>query len=200
MLLVECGLEAQTAPSIRDAVLGDTGQATPEVSTAELIRILAQKSATVLDARPYAEYAIGHIPGAVNVAPKPGVAPSAYVSDVAEIGRLVHQDHSAPLVLYCNGPQCGKSKRLAKELVAAGYTNVRRYQLGLPVWRALGGVCRIEAAGLQPGLDHPQLCGGFAGAERATTARRLTKNQNDREELEKGPRTRAPLDRARPDG
>jgi rhodanese-related sulfurtransferase len=27
--------------------------------------------------------------------------------------------------------------------------NVRRYQLGIPLWRALGGVCEIEAEGLQ---------------------------------------------------
>jgi hypothetical protein len=29
------------------------------------------------------------------------------------------------------GPFCGKSKRLAEELLEAGYTNVRRYQLGM---------------------------------------------------------------------
>jgi hypothetical protein len=51
-------------------------------------------------------------------------------------------------VLYCNGPFCGKSKRLSEELITAGYTNVRRYQLGIPVWRALFGVTEIEFAGL----------------------------------------------------
>ena len=74
---------------------------------------------------------------------------SMYVSDVAEIGRIVNGEKSAPLVLYCNGTFCGKSKRLAVELLAAGFTNVRRYQLGIPVWRALGGVCEIELAGLR---------------------------------------------------
>jgi rhodanese-related sulfurtransferase len=143
------GVEAQAGTSIRHAVLGETGQPTAEISTAELSRALADGGATVFDARPYAEYAISHIPGAVNVAPKPGVLPSAYVSDVAEIGRLVRSDRTAPLVLYCNGPHCGKSKRLAAELVAAGYRNVRRYQLGIPVWRALGGICEIEAAGMR---------------------------------------------------
>ena len=37
----------------------------------------------------------------------------------------------------------------AEELLAAGYTNVRRYQLGIPVWRALGGITEIEAEGVQ---------------------------------------------------
>ena len=147
-------MEGQTPAGIREAVLGDTGQSTAEISTAELERALADGRTTVLDSRPHAEFAIGHIPGAQNVAPKPGVAPSAYVSDVAEIGRLVHENRAAPIVLYCNGPHCGKSKRLAAELVSAGYTHVRRYQLGIPVWRALGGVCQIEGDGLRYVLGH----------------------------------------------
>jgi rhodanese-related sulfurtransferase len=36
---------------------------------------------------------------------------------------------------------------LAEELLEAGYTNVRRYQLGAPVWRALGGVMQLEPEG-----------------------------------------------------
>jgi rhodanese-related sulfurtransferase len=121
----------------------------PEISTEELARILADRSATVLDARPAMEYAISHIPGALNVAPKPGVPASLYVSDVAEIGRLVQGRKATPLVLYCNGPHCGKSKRLAAELLAQGFTSVRRYQLGIPRWRAAGGVCEIELAGIR---------------------------------------------------
>jgi rhodanese-related sulfurtransferase len=104
---------------------------------------LAEKSATVFDARPFSEYAVSHIPSAVNVSAKPGVPISLYVSDVAEIGRVVQDNKAAPIVLYCNGPFCGKSKRLAEELLAAGHTNVRRYQLGIPVWRALGGLTEI---------------------------------------------------------
>jgi len=137
------------SPNIANAVLGEPGQKTAEVSTAELQAILASKSAIVLDARPHLEFAISHIPGAVNVAAKPGVSQSMYVSDVAEVARLVNGNKAAPLVLYCNGPHCGKSKRLADELLVAGHTNVRRYQLGIPVWRALGGVTEIEPDGLR---------------------------------------------------
>lgn len=115
-----------------------------EITTEDMQTILSTGSATVLDARPSREYGISHIPGALNVAPRPGVAMSLYVSDVAEIGRLVRGNTSAPLVLYCNGPYCGKSKRLAAELVEAGYSDVRRYQLGIPAWRAAGGVCQID--------------------------------------------------------
>lgn len=140
---------AETPGSIFQATLGESTQRTAEVSTEELRRILADKSAIVLDTRPYLEFAISHIPGALNVSGKPGVAMSVYVSDVAEIGRLLKGRKDSSLVLYCNGPFCGKSKRLADELLAAGYSSVRRYQLGVPVWRALGGVTEIEIEGLR---------------------------------------------------
>ena len=151
--LVVIGLTAtlpgQTPPTIRQAVVGNAGEKTPEISTEVLEATVATGSAIVLDARPYAEFAVSHIPGAANVAPKPGVPMSMYVSDVAEIGRLVGNNKAAPLVLYCNGPHCGKSNRLAGELAAEGYSNVRRYQLGIPVWRAVGQVCQIELEGIR---------------------------------------------------
>ena len=140
---------AQSAQNIHQATLMEAGQKTQEISTDELRRILADRSAVVLDVRPTREYAVSHIPGALNVAAKPGVEMSMYVSDVAEIGRVLGGDKTRPIVLYCNGPFCGKSKRVATELLDAGYANVRRYQLGIPVWRALGGVTQIEPDGIR---------------------------------------------------
>lgn len=149
-------VSAQTPANIVQATVGESGQRTAEISTVQLRGILVDKSAVVLDARPFREFAISHIPDAVNVAAKPGVPMSSYVSDVAEIGRILNGNKATALVLYCNGPYCGKSKRLADELFAAGYTNVRRYQLGIPVWRALGGVTEIEPAGLRHVVTNDQ--------------------------------------------
>ena len=145
---------AQPVGTIYQTTLMEPGQKTPEVTTEELRKILADKSAVVLDTRPFLEYAMSHVPGALNVAAKPGVAISMYVSDVAEIGRLVGGDKTKPLILYCNGPFCGKSKRLSDELLAAGYTSVRRYQLGIPVWRALVGLTEIELEGVVHVFKH----------------------------------------------
>ena len=131
-----------SAQSVLDATLAEPDQKTSEVSTSELRRVLASDSATLLDARPRREYAVSHIPGAVNVAPRPGLPAHQYVSDTAEVGRLLGGARDRPIILYCNGPFCGKSQRLAAELVEAGYSNVRRYQLGAPGWRAFGGVMR----------------------------------------------------------
>ncbi len=139
----------QERPDVRHAVLAEPNPRTPEISTSDLERILGEGSATVFDTRPFREFAVSHIPGARNLSAKPGVSMSLYVSDAAEVGRVVGGDKKAAIVLYCNGPFCGKSKRLAEELLAAGYTDVRRYQLGIPVWRALGGVTEIEPEGLR---------------------------------------------------
>ena len=135
-LLVAAPGAAQT---VFDATLGEADEKTAEVTTSEMRRIVADRSAIVLDARPPREYAVSHIPGALNVAPQPGRPAHLYISDVAEVGRLMNGARDKPLILYCNGPFCGKTRRLAAELVEAGYRNVRRYQLGAPGWRTLGG-------------------------------------------------------------
>jgi rhodanese-related sulfurtransferase len=156
LILAVCPLlaNAQSTANIHQATLMEADQKTNEVSTEEARKILAEKSATFFDARPFKEYAISHIPGAVNVSAKTGVPMSLYVSDVAEIGRVLKNDKAAPIVLYCNGPFCGKSKRLAAELVDAGYTNVRRYQLGIPIWRALGGLTQIQPEGVRHVIEN----------------------------------------------
>jgi rhodanese-related sulfurtransferase len=151
----EAGRET-SVPIAHRAVSAEPGAGVPEVSTEELLKILKHQSAVVLDTRPYLEWSISHIPGALNVAPKPGVPIALYMSDVAEIGRLVGGDKSQPLVLYCNGPYCGKSKRVSEELLRAGHTNVRRYQLGAPVWRALVGIMMIEPEGARYVFDNDQ--------------------------------------------
>ncbi len=129
--------------------LAQPGQHVGELSTEEFQRILVADQDVVLDTRPHLEYSISHIPGARNVAARNGVPMSVYISDVAEVSRLVGGDMSRAIVLYCNGPFCPKSKRLGDELMTAGHTNIRRYQLGIPVWRAFGGVTVIEGDGLR---------------------------------------------------
>lgn len=131
-----------------DATLKEPNQSTPEISTNDLRRILADGSGFVFDTRTPLEYSLGHIPGALNVGPKQGAPMSQYVSDAAEIARLVPST-AVPIVLYCNGPFCGKSRRLGEELLAAGFSDVRRYQLGTPVWRGLVGTMAMGLEGIR---------------------------------------------------
>jgi rhodanese-related sulfurtransferase len=137
--------EATAQGSILRATLEETNQKTPEVSTEDVRRILADGSAILLDARKRSEYVAGHIAGAKNVAPPAGVSPSAYT---AAVERLVGGDKGKALVLYCNGQHCQASRQLGDQLVAAGFSDVRRYQLGIPVWRALNGPIEIELEGI----------------------------------------------------
>ena len=148
--------EAQTVPSVFNTTAGEINPKTPELSTDELKSILAEGKALILDTRPHLEWAISHIPGALNVAPKPGMPMSLYTSDVAEVNRLTKGNKVQALIVYCNGVYCGKSKRVAEDLLATGYTNVRRYQLGAPIWRALGGVMVIEPDGVRHAGDADQ--------------------------------------------
>ena len=135
---------AQSA-NVERATLGETNQKTPEISTEELRRVLADGSAIVLDSRKRAEFVASHIPGARNL----GLDGDASASEtLAASERLVAGDKTRALVLYCNGPFCQASRRLSEQLVAAGFTSVRRYQLGIPMWRALGEVTEIELDGV----------------------------------------------------
>ena len=127
---------SQQNPTIWQVTLGEPNPVTPEISTEQLQELLAAGKIPVLDVRSAQEYAIAHIPGSVNL----------YEKEVEQVTRA-YPDKAAALVLYCNGPFCGKSKRLSQELVGRGYTHLRRYQLGLPVWRALGNTVQTDLAG-----------------------------------------------------
>jgi rhodanese-related sulfurtransferase len=131
-------LQGQSPVVITDAIIGETDPVTPEISTAELQRVLAEGKTPVLDVRSAQEYAIAHIPGSIN----------HYEKELEQI-TIAYPDRHSGLVLYCNGPFCGKSKRLSQELKKQGYTGVRRYQLGLPVWRALGNTVQTDLPGVR---------------------------------------------------
>src|SRR5262249_48299402 len=138
--------QERDAPSVFDGVLSNIA-GTSEISTARVQAALTDSTAIILDARPYDEYAVSHIPGARPVPAKPGPTPALYVGDAAEVAKSI-PDKAQPLILYCNGLFCGRSERLADDLMKLGYQNVRRYQLGAPGWRALGGVMQVEKPAL----------------------------------------------------
>ena len=127
---------AQTRPTIWQVTLGEPNPITPELSTEELQHLLEAGKTPVLDVRSAQEYAIAHIPGTINL----------YEKEVDQVTRA-YPEKAGALVLYCNGPFCAKSRRLSEELIGRGYTNVKRYQLGLPVWRALGNTVQTDLAG-----------------------------------------------------
>ena len=134
------------APSIFDGIVRNQARSL-EITTAELRTASRDSGAIIFDARPFGEYAVSHIPGALAVPGKAGTTPALYVADVNDILSRI-PDKGQALVLYCNGLFCGRSERFADEPISAGYRNVHRYQLGAPGWRAFGGVMQVEKTAL----------------------------------------------------
>jgi rhodanese-related sulfurtransferase/predicted transcriptional regulator len=95
------------------------------VSRRELRKRLRSGTVTVLDVRPEDEFALGHLPGAVNIPLK------------ALEARLSELDPSREIVAYCRGPYCVLSYEAVAALRARGF-KARRLQDGFPEWRADG--------------------------------------------------------------
>lgn len=95
------------------------------VSRAELQTRLRAGIVTVLDVRPEDEFALGHLPGALNI-------------PVGELEcRLADLDPGQEIVAYCRGAYCVLSYEAVALLRARGF-KVRRLEEGLPEWRAAG--------------------------------------------------------------
>ena len=106
------------------AYLGDRSQLA-EISREELLARMRAGEVVVLDVRPPAEYAAGHLPDAVNVPP-----------DELE-ARLADLPAGQPVVAYCRGPLCAYADTAVRTLTAAGRPALRLVD-GLPEWAAAG--------------------------------------------------------------
>jgi rhodanese-related sulfurtransferase/DNA-binding transcriptional ArsR family regulator len=107
------------------AYLGDRDELEP-VTRQELARRLADGGdLVVLDVRPAAEYAAGHLPGAVSI-------------PVEELRRrLAELPADREIVAYCRGPYCAFAQEAVGLLREEGFA-ARRLEDGLPEWQAAG--------------------------------------------------------------
>jgi rhodanese-related sulfurtransferase/DNA-binding HxlR family transcriptional regulator len=103
------------------------------VSRKELLKRMREGTVTVLDVRPEDEYALGHVPGAVNIPLR------------ALKARLSELDPAHEIVAYCRGFYCVLSYEAVAALRARGF-NARRLEDGLPEWRAAGLKVVTESA------------------------------------------------------
>ena len=100
------------------------------VTADELLRKLENGDAFILvDALAPMVYAHSHLPGAINLPPAD--------LDPYTVARRI-PDRATEIIVYCTSPECTDSHETAEQLVALGYTNVRRYAGGKNEWRDAG--------------------------------------------------------------
>jgi rhodanese-related sulfurtransferase/DNA-binding transcriptional ArsR family regulator len=95
------------------------------ISREELLERSRIGAVTILDVRPEDEFALGHLPDAVNIPLR------------ALQSRLSELDRAQEIVAYCRGPYCVLSFEAVAALRACGF-KARRLIDGLPEWRAAG--------------------------------------------------------------
>ena len=95
------------------------------VSRKELQQRLRKRAVTVLDVRPEDEFALGHVPGALNI-------PLGALKK-----RISELDPSVEIVAYCRGPYCVFADDAVSLLRKHGYEALR-LQSGFPEWKMQG--------------------------------------------------------------
>jgi rhodanese-related sulfurtransferase/DNA-binding transcriptional ArsR family regulator len=95
------------------------------VGRADLLARAGEGKVVILDVRPAAEFASGHIPGALSI-------PLDKLD--AALSKLPKR---AEIVAYCRGPYCVLAPQAVERLRAKGY-KARRMAEGFPEWRLAG--------------------------------------------------------------
>ena len=102
----------------------------PLVTAQNALAFLQSGSHVILDARPAADYAAGHISTARSV-------PYSSVEE-ALVGVQAVLTPAQPIMAYCSGKNCDESFLLTQYLRRQGFTNVVLFAGGFETWSAAG--------------------------------------------------------------
>ncbi len=102
----------------------------PLANSAQAMSFMQSGAYVILDARPAADYAEGHIPTARSV-------PYSSVDD-ALVAVQPYLTPAAPIMTYCSGKNCDESFLLSLYLRRQGFTNVVLFSGGFETWSAEG--------------------------------------------------------------
>ena len=111
-----------------------------KVVTAEEAKKLQDSGVPMIDTRVAAEYAEKTVKGAKSV-PYKEKSEKAVSFDASkddfDLAKLP-KDKAAPLVFFCNGPECWKSYKASVTAKKAGYTKIYWMRGGFPEWSLKG--------------------------------------------------------------
>lgn len=100
------------------------------VTLAEAKALVDARRHIIIDARPEADYNVGHLPGAF---PVPSQAIGTYLPQVLPL-----LTPGQPILTYCSGHQCDESLLVSRHLLQNGFTNVVLFSGGWSEWSAAG--------------------------------------------------------------
>lgn len=101
---------------------------------------LVDSGVSAIDTRVAAEYAEKTIKGAMNVTYKEKSAKSVDFdasADQFDLNKLP-SDKAAPILVFCNGPECWKSYKASIAAKKAGFSKIYWFRGGMPEWSAAG--------------------------------------------------------------
>jgi rhodanese-related sulfurtransferase len=136
-LVVAVGLMAALPAAAADTPASLDGA---KLVTAEEVQKLQAAGAVIVDTRVAAEFAEGHLKGAVSIPYREKSAKSAdfnAAEDEFALAKLP-ADKNAAIVTYCNGGSCWKSYKAAVVAIKAGYKNINWFREGFPQWQSKG--------------------------------------------------------------
>jgi rhodanese-related sulfurtransferase len=130
VLLLAAGDGFADAPATAAAPAADAPMAIDGATTVNADGVieltLRSPELVVIDARRPADYAAGHIEGAVNL-----TNDRIHARSLARRAR----DKDVLLLFYCNGVRCGRAADAARRAIEAGYRQVYYYALGMAEWQ-----------------------------------------------------------------
>lgn len=135
----------------------------PEVTFRDLeqLRAKGKERLLLIDARLGRDFADGAIPGAISI---PIDALPFTIGD-----QLAETKRNVPVILYCHGETCDFSDRVAAEVVALGFIDVRIYRGGWRDW--VQHYANALSAGETQPTDHDVLQSENEKLIESTTAR-----------------------------
>ncbi|MBD3347635.1 MAG: hypothetical protein GF400_00365 [Candidatus Eisenbacteria bacterium] len=130
----------------------------------------------LFDVRHWGDHAVGHIPGAVALS-------SSFFADSLDVYLERHWPDAdrtvTPVVTYCYGSNCIRSRNTATEAARQGFVHVERFYEGVEGWRLVGGELLRDEVRLEAMRREREEARRKAEARRAAESEERTREAAD---------------------